>query len=92
VSKDDPSPVLRELYDVLKDLETLLKNGELGAELIARGVNTSLALVAVDGLRAYLEGDKEKAHEDLGTVAEEIEARLSLSRSGPGNGSGGGPA
>lgn len=84
---------MRELFEVLKDIETLLKSGELGEELGARGVNTSLALVAVDGLRAYLGGDKQKAHEDFGTVAEEIEARLALGATGagpaaPDNGSG----
>lgn len=73
---------MRELFEVLTDLETLLKNGEVGADLAARGVNTSLALVAVDGLRAYFDGDKVKAHEDLGTVAEEIRGRLALSAPG----------
>jgi hypothetical protein len=43
-------------------------------------VNTSLALVAVQGLRAYLRGNKVQALEDLGTVVEELESRLEASR------------
>ncbi len=39
-------------------------------------MNGSLALVALDGLGAYLVGDKRQAVEDLRTVAEEIEGRL----------------
>lgn len=41
------------------------------------GVNTSLALLAVQGLIGYFEGDKVRAADDLGTVADEIRARLS---------------
>jgi hypothetical protein len=66
---------LKELEDVFEDLVTLLKNPEAGAELAARGVNTSLALVAAEGLRAYVDGDKARAAEDFATVAEEIAAR-----------------
>ena len=36
-------------------------------------------MVAADGLRAYLRGDKVNAVEDLGTAAEEIAARLAAS-------------
>lgn len=72
----DPSA---ELDAVLDDLEGLLKNGEVTQALAARGVNTSLALTALAGLRAYLAGDKAGAAEDLGTVAEEITARLAAS-------------
>lgn len=67
---------LRELAEVFDDLETLLKNNDVGDALAARGVNVSLALVGLDGLRAYVQGDKARAVDDLGTVAEEIAARL----------------
>ena len=43
-------------------------------------MNTSLALLAVQGLRAYLRGNKAQAVEDLGTVVEELGARLEASR------------
>ena len=66
----------REIDEVLGELEALLKRGDVGQALSARGVNTSLAMLAVDGLRAYLAGDKAHAAEDLGTVAEEIAGRL----------------
>lgn len=74
------SVAMRELREVFEDLDTLLKNPEVGGELAARGVNVSLAMVAADGLRAYLEGDRERAAEDFGTAAEEIAARLARSR------------
>lgn len=71
----EASLALKELDDVLEDLVTLLKNAEVGAELSARGVNQSLAIVGAEGLAAYVHGDKERAVEDLGTVVEEITAR-----------------
>ena len=66
----------RELDDLMDELDTLLKNPDLGAVLTARGINTSLALLVAEALRAYLRGDKKEAAEDLSTAAEEISARL----------------
>jgi hypothetical protein len=66
----------RELDAVFDELEALLKNGDVVGALTTRGVNASLALVALDGLRAYLTGEKAQAADDLATVAEEIQARL----------------
>ena len=68
-----------ELYDVLDELDVLLKNSEAGAELAERGVNVSLALTIVEGLRGYLRGDKEKALLELGTATDEIAARMTRS-------------
>ena len=48
----------------------------MGLDFGRRGINTSLALLAVQGIVAYLEGNKRRASEDLGTVADEIRARL----------------
>src|SRR5215217_4617526 len=78
----DPS---REISAVLEDLEALLKNGEVIGILSARGINASIALVAIDGLRRYLENKKAEAAEDFATVAEEIRTRLAVSagESGP---------
>lgn len=73
----DPS---QEVADVLDELEDLLKNGDVIAALSNKGVNASLALVAIDGLRAYLDGRKADAADDLSTVAEEIRGRLELTR------------
>jgi hypothetical protein len=84
----DPGPELAEVFD---DLETLLKNGDVIATLTARGINASLALLAVDALRAYLVGRKADAAEDFATVAEEIKGRLAISGDSPGEGSPGGP-
>ncbi len=73
---------LAELVEVLGELDTLLKNPGVGAALAAKGVNISLALVGVEGLRAYLDGDKERAAEEFSTVAEEVASRLQASRDG----------
>lgn len=73
----DPSA---ELGAVMDDLEALLKNGEVIGMLTTRGVNSSLALVAMSGLRAYIEGKKAEAAEDLGTASEEIRLRMAASQ------------
>jgi CHASE3 domain sensor protein len=74
------SRVMQELDDLFDELDQLLKNPDAGAALADNGVNISLAIVAADGLRAYLHGEKEKAAEELGTAAEEITARLAAAR------------
>jgi division protein CdvB (Snf7/Vps24/ESCRT-III family) len=74
------SLAMKEIEDVFEDLDSLLKNPEVGAELIASGVNTSLAIVAAEALKAYLSGDKARAAEDFEMVAEEISSRLMASR------------
>ncbi|MEZ4223612.1 MAG: hypothetical protein R3B13_21870 [Polyangiaceae bacterium] len=66
--------LVKELFD---ELEELVKRPESGADLSERGVNSSLVLLAVQGLRAYLNGDAKTAADDLGTVADEISARHS---------------
>jgi hypothetical protein len=66
----------RELSELLGELGALMKNPDVTEALSKRGVNASLALVALEGLGAYLVGDKAQAADDLRTVAEEIEARL----------------
>ena len=74
---------ISEISGVFDDLETLLKNPDVVGELADRGLNASLALVAVEGMRAYLAGRKADAAEDLRTVAEEIESRLAFGRDDP---------
>lgn len=64
------------LGQLLSEVETLLKTPDLGMELGRKGINTSVALIATQGLAAYIEGNKVRAAEDLGTAAEEIRARL----------------
>ena len=71
---------MKELDDVFEDLDSLLKNPEVAGELIANGVNTSLAIVAAEALKAYLGGNKAQAAEDFEMVAEEISSRLVASR------------
>jgi hypothetical protein len=80
VAAIDPS---REIGEIFDDLEELLKNGDVMSVLSTRGINCSLALVAVQGLRFYLTGDKAQAAEDLAMVAEEIRARMEAVPSAP---------
>ena len=80
---DEAGAELAELEEILDDLDGVLKRPEIDAELTSRGINTSLALLVADGLRAYLQGRKKEAADDLSTAAEEIAARLSM---GGGNG------
>lgn len=74
---------IAEISEVFDDLETLLKNPDIVGALADRGLNASLALVAVEGMRSYLAGRKAEAAEDLRTVAEEIESRLAFGREDP---------
>jgi hypothetical protein len=78
----DETTAMKELREVFEDLDTLLKNPDVGGELTARGVNVSLAIVAAEALLAYVEGDRERAAEDFDTVAEEISTRLAASKLG----------
>jgi hypothetical protein len=77
VTFDPNALVLKQLDELLDELDETLKSDDVGAELSRRGVNISLALTAANGLRAYLTGDKMTAIEDLQTAAEEIAARSS---------------
>ncbi len=70
--QDSRAPAIQ----LLQDVEGLLKNPRLALDFARHGVNTSLALVAVQGLIAYLDGNKARAADDLGTAADEIRARL----------------
>jgi hypothetical protein len=71
-----------QLAELLDELDTVLKRPNVAAHLTARGINTSLALLVADGLRAYLQGRKKDAADDLGTAAEEIAARLKMAGGG----------
>lgn len=66
----------REIESLFEELTDLLKNGDVVSTLSERGINASLALTAIDGLRAYLLGNKLDAAEDFEVVAEEIRARF----------------
>ena len=75
--------LIAELDAVFDELEELLKNPDVGAELASAGVNVSLALTLADGVRAYVHGEKGKALLELGTATDEIAARMATtSRAG----------
>jgi CHASE3 domain sensor protein len=65
----------KELMELLSELDQLVKHPELGGLLNDRAINASLVLVVVDGLRAYLRGQKLEAAEEFLTAGEEIKAR-----------------
>jgi hypothetical protein len=71
-----PERTEEDLDQLMEELDALLKSPDVGATLTARGINTSLALLVADALRAYLKGRKGEAAEDLSTAAEEISSRL----------------
>jgi hypothetical protein len=73
-----PRTPLAELDNVFDELDVLLKNPDVGAELADAGVNISLAMTLADGLRAYLHGDKKKALLEIETATDEIAARMAL--------------
>lgn len=74
--------VLKEVDGLFDELDDLLKNPDVQHALGVLKVNGSIALLAADGLRAYLKGDKETAIEDLSTAAEEIAQRFAQSAKG----------
>jgi hypothetical protein len=63
------------LSNLLEELEAYAKNPAIALSLGARGINATLLLVAVQGLIAYVAGEKIAAAEDFETVAEEIRTR-----------------
>lgn len=65
-----------EVDQLFDELDQLLKNPDVGAELAERGINISLAMTIALGLRAYLQGDKPRAILELSTATEEIATRL----------------
>lgn len=71
----DPSS---EIEALLGELDDLLKNGDVAAALAEKSVNASVALLASQGLAAYLRGEKAQAAEDLQAASEEIRDRLDL--------------
>lgn len=80
----------REIDQLFDELDQLLKNPDIAEALAGRSVNTSLAMLAADGLRAYLKGNKEQAAEDLSTAADEIASRMAMATEAEtGNGSAG---
>ena len=69
----------KEIDDVFEELEMLLKNPDVVAALTAKGVNTSLATMAMDGLHEYLRGHRAKAIDEMSQFIEEVRARASAS-------------
>jgi hypothetical protein len=63
------------LSRLLMEVEELLKQPSIGFELAKGNVNTSIALLAVQGLIAYVQGNERRASEDFETAAEEIKSR-----------------
>ncbi len=77
MAEKNTDAALRESFE---GLEALLKTPDVGHTLAARGVNTSIGLIALQGVRAYLEGQKTRAMDDLETALDEIRARDEAAR------------
>ena len=77
-----PEALAKELDALFDELDQLLKNPDVQGVLADRRVNASIAMVAADGLRAYLHGDKARAIEDLAVAVEEITQRYAQSAKG----------
>jgi hypothetical protein len=75
---DDQHGAVSTLVRLFRDAEALMKEPGLAGELARRGVNASIAILAVQGLTAYVEGRRSTAHDDLATAAEEIKARMAI--------------
>ncbi|HEV8551059.1 MAG TPA: hypothetical protein VGQ57_18555 [Polyangiaceae bacterium] len=67
---------VRATVRLLGEIEALLKHPSVSVELGQRGVNASIAILAVQALTGYVEGNRARALEDFSTVTEEIRARL----------------
>lgn len=74
--------LLKEVDGLFDELDDLIKNPDVQQALGELKVNSSIALLVADGLRAYLKGDKEAAMEDLSTASEEIAQRFAQSAKG----------
>ncbi|GAC1354738.1 MAG: hypothetical protein NVS3B10_06180 [Polyangiales bacterium] len=79
---DTEALVRREIDALFDELDDLLKNRDVALVMSQRRVNTSIAMLVADGLRAYLQGEKEKAIEDLSTAVEEITQRYAQAAKG----------
>jgi hypothetical protein len=64
---------------LLGEIEGLLKHPSVSVELGHRGINASIAILAIQGLTAYVEGNRRRALDDFATVADEIRVRLERS-------------
>ncbi len=76
-------PSLATLDTVFDELESLLKDPDVGGAPAAKGVNVSLALTLADGVRAYVRGEKRTALLELVTATDEIAARMAGTPDGP---------
>ena len=81
-TSDVEALVNREVDGLFDEIDALLKNADVAVVLADRRVNSSIAMVVADGLRAYLKGEKEKAIEDLSTAVEEITQRYAQGAKG----------
>jgi hypothetical protein len=61
---------------LLAEVESLLKHPSVSVELAHRGVNGSIAILAIQALTEYMDGNRVRAQDDFATVADEIRARL----------------
>jgi hypothetical protein len=71
-----------EALVLLGRLEKAMKAPEFEAALNSQKLNSSFALLAIEALQAYLQGDAEAAQSDFATLANELNARRELGHPG----------
>jgi hypothetical protein len=67
---------VRTAVRLLSEVESLLKHPSVAMELGRGGVNQSLAILGVQALTAYIEGNRVRALDDFSTLTDEIRARM----------------
>jgi hypothetical protein len=66
---------IEDVLAQLDDLERAMKAPPFEATLNRQNLNLSFALLAVEGLRAYLQGDITEAQDTFATLTDELSLR-----------------
>jgi hypothetical protein len=73
---------LDEALSLLGRLEKSMKAPQFEAALNSQKLNSSFALLAIEALQAYLQGDVDVAQSAFATLADELSARQELGHRG----------
>jgi hypothetical protein len=73
---------LDEALSLLGRLEKAIKAPQFEAALNSQKLNSSFALLAIEALQAYLQGDVDVAQSAFATLADELSARRELGHRG----------
>jgi hypothetical protein len=73
---------VNQVLDLLEELEREVKGHDFEVDAAGKKVNSSFVILAVQALRAYLQGEEASAAEDFETLGVEIRARQELRSKG----------